>query len=104
MDLKDHILIAKQQLQNFEIEAKEEVNDDYAAAQILVLFLEDKPVSETDIVFLKKQSIDFAKVLALIGLQAIPGSSVALVVLQKAAEKHGFSIFPDPEKAPDIES
>ncbi len=97
-NLKEDILKAKEKIKTFEIEAKEEGRDDYVAAEILVRFLEDKPVSEVQIEFLKKQSIDFAKVLALIGLQAVPGSSVAIVLLEKIGKNMGFPFFPTLKK------
>ncbi|MFV0564995.1 MAG: hypothetical protein ACK5NB_04080 [Flavobacteriaceae bacterium] len=79
---------------NIKTDAKIEGEDVYVAAKILLLFLENKPVTPQQISFLKTESIDFTKVLALIGLQAVPGSSVAIVILQKIALKHGFSLFP----------
>ena len=100
--IKQDFELLKAKTKRFESEAKLEADDDYVAAEILIMFLDDKPVTTEQIIFLKKQSIDFAKVLALIGLQAVPGSSVAIVMLQKVAVKHGFSLFPNPEKAPEV--
>jgi hypothetical protein len=86
-----------------ELDVKLEGHDDQIAAEILVRLLEKRPVSDEQINFLKEQSIDFAKVLALIGLQAIPGSSIAIIFLEKAAEKYGFSFLPKPNrKIPDM--
>lgn len=56
-------------LKHLKGESKLEVQDDYAAAKILLNLLEEKPVSEDEIKFLRKQSIDFTKVLVLIDLQ-----------------------------------
>jgi hypothetical protein len=73
---------------------KREVKETYEAAQILLLLIEDKKVSPEQISFLKSQSIDIVKVLTIIGLQAVPGSSIAIIALEKAAEKYGFTLFP----------
>lgn len=43
--------------------------------------------------FLKGQSIDLAKAMAIVGVQAIPGSSVAVIALEKLAQKRGFTLF-----------
>lgn len=51
-------------------------------------------MSPEQIAFLKDQSVNLGKAFALIGLQAVPGSSVAIVLLEKVAEKHGFTLFP----------
>lgn len=72
-----------------------EARNNYIAAKILIRMIEQKDVSPADIGFLKSQSIDFAKVLALIGLAAVPGSSVAMILLAEAGRKYGFSIFPN---------
>ena len=63
-----------------------------------------KEVTPEQVQFLKDQSVDVGKALALIGLQAIPGSSVAIIAIEKAGQKHGFTLFPkdqvDPEEKP----
>lgn len=77
---------------------KWEANKNYVAAKILVLLLENKPVSVEQIKFLKEQSIDFTKVLAIIGLQAVPGSSFAIILLEKIGKKYGFTILPKADR------
>lgn len=89
-------------LKNLGSAATSEAQETYVAAEILVKLLEDKPVTEEQIKFLKEQSFDIAKVLALIGLQAVPGSSLAIIVLERIAIKHGFSLFPKIRKTPDL--
>ena len=74
--------------------------DTLVAGEILLLLLEGKQVSEEQLTFLKKQTIDFTKVLAIIGLQAVPGSSIAIIALQKIGEKHGIDIIPKPTAPP----
>jgi hypothetical protein len=81
-----------------ETDTKLEIRDTHIAAEILLRLLEEQAVSKEQITFLKEQSVDFGKVLTLIGLQAVPGSSIAIIVLEKIGEKHGFSIFPYPNK------
>lgn len=73
---------------------KREAIETYDAAHIMVHIIEGKDVTPEQVEFLKAQSADIGKVLALIGLQAIPGSCVAIVALEVFAQKHGFSIFP----------
>ena len=96
--LKIEVIKLRKTLDNLKLDAKLERHDNHVAAEILLKFLEKKPVSNQQIEFLKNQSIDFTKVLAILGLQVIPGSSIAIVFLQKVAEKHGFSLFPDPNR------
>jgi len=79
---------------------KREANETYIASQILLDLANGKEASPEKIKFLKEQSIDFGKALALIGLQAIPGSSVAIVALEKVGQKHGFSLFPQDQPNP----
>ncbi|MBI1224972.1 MAG: hypothetical protein GC192_07015 [Bacteroidetes bacterium] len=102
--IKADALLAIGKFKSIETFSEEEGHDTYVAAEILVMLIDDKPVSEEQLEFLKKQSIDFTKVLALIGVQAVPGSSLALVFLEKIAEKHGFSLIPKPLDAPDLKT
>lgn len=100
--LKSDIDAASLKIKDLEADAKYEETDNHIAAKILVKLLENKAVQPDEIQFLKAQSLDMTTILALIGFQAIPGSSVALIVLEKMAEKHGFSIFPKIIKNPNI--
>jgi hypothetical protein len=94
--------LLKKDIRELGAETKLEAYDTYVAGEILLLFLENKKVTNKQIIFLKKQSIDFSKVLVLIGLQAIPGSSAAIIVLQKIGEKHGINIIPKPIEPPKV--
>lgn len=71
-----------------------EAKDTYLASEILVYLIRGHDVSEEQIAFLKGQSVNVGKALVLIGLQAVPGSSVGIVLLEKLAEKHGLSLLP----------
>lgn len=96
---------ANKVLKNFkslEKSSEREAHETYLASEILLRLSEGHEVSEEQIRFLKEQSIDFAKALALIGLQAVPGSSVAIVVLEKIGQKHGFTLFPQAQKDPEL--
>lgn len=73
---------------------EKQAKDTYLASEILLSLTKGHEVSETQVIFLKEQSINVGKALALIGLQLVPGSSVAIVILEKVAEKHGFTLFP----------
>lgn len=101
--IKIEVLKLRKKIGTLELDIKLEAGDDYIAAEILIRLLENREVTHEQISFLKDQSIDFTKVLAIIGLQAIPGSSIGIILLQKIAEKHGFSLLPDPNRtAPDM--
>jgi len=82
---------------------KREASETYTASKILLHLAEGKEATPEQIKFLKEQSIDFGKALALIGLQAIPGSSVAIVALEKLGEKHGFTLFPKDQVDPKMD-
>lgn len=90
----------EENLVNIEHATEREAHETYLAAEILLNLTEGKPVDHEQIVFLKEQSFDVAKALALIGLQAIPGSSIAIIALEKICERHGYSLFPEAENDP----
>jgi len=71
-----------------------------AASKILLKLLSRSEVSDDEVEFLKDQSVDLAKALALIGLQAVPGSSVGIVALEKLAQKKGITLFPKAQNIP----
>ncbi len=77
-----------------------ETHETYLASEILLKLSSGDKVTEAQIRFLKEQSIYVAKALALIGLQAVPGSSLAIIALEKIAEKHGFTLFPKAQNDP----
>ena len=60
-----------------------------------------KKPTPNEIKFLKSQSVDIAKALALIGLQTVPGSSAGIVVLEKIAKKYGFTLLPRAQEEPE---
>jgi hypothetical protein len=82
---------------------KREANETIIASKILGRMIKGKEVSQEQINFLKNQSIDLGKALAIIGVQAIPGSSVAVIALEKLADKHGFTLFPQDQGAPNMD-
>ena len=71
-----------------------EARETRQASKILLKMVHGKDVSKEEIKFLKDQSVDIGKALALIGLQAVPGSSVAIIAIEKVAQRHGFTLFP----------
>lgn len=81
---------------------KRETYETYLASQIFLKLIGGNKVSKAQIQFLKEQSIDISKALALIGLQAVPGSSLAIISLEKIAEKHGLTIFPKAQDDPPV--
>lgn len=82
---------------------KRETNETYLASKILLKIAKGEEVTQEQIKFLKEQSIDFGKALALIGLQAVPGSSLAIIAIEKAGKKYGFSVFPKDQKDPEVD-
>ena len=102
--IKDHIQNetnkALENIKSFGKASKREMHETYLASEILLKISVGQDVTDEQIKFLKEQSIDFAKALTLIGLQAIPGSSVAIIVLEKLGQKHGFTLFPQAQQDP----
>lgn len=81
---------------------KREASETVLAAKIFKKMLQKEEVTKEQIEFLKSQSLDLGKALAIIGVQAIPGSSVAIVALEKIAQKNGFTLFPKDQEDPNI--
>ncbi|HEY9124047.1 MAG TPA: hypothetical protein PK252_04025 [Bacteroidales bacterium] len=77
---------------------KRESEETKIASKILLKMLKGKDVTPEEVQFLKGQSVDLGKALALIGLQAIPGSSFAIIAIEKVAQKYGFTLFPQEQK------
>ena len=100
MQIKAKITLKFNQLVAF---FKREGSETVIASKILFIMAQGKEVSPEQIKFLKEQSIDFGKALGIIGLQAIPGSSVAIVALEKIGQKHGFSLFPQDQVDPKMD-
>ena len=82
---------------------RREADETMTASKILLRLIEGKDVTPEQIAFLKSQSVDLGKAIALIGLQAIPGSSVGIIALEKIGEKHGFTLFPKDQVDPKVE-
>ncbi|MEO8760689.1 MAG: hypothetical protein ABI448_07360 [Bacteroidia bacterium] len=99
--MKDEANKALENIKSIGNASKREIYETYLASEILLKLSTGDDVSEEQITFLKEQSIDVAKALTLIGLQAIPGSSVAIIILEKLGEKHGFTLFPKAHKNSD---
>jgi len=71
-----------------------ETKETAIAAKILYKLVKRKNPTPEEIKFLKGQSADLGKALALIGLQAIPGSSAVVIALEKVLKKYGMTLFP----------
>ena len=100
--IKDEAGKVGQSVQSLKIASKRELHETYVASEILLKLSTGHEVSGEQIKFLKEQSVDFTKALVLIGLQAVPGSSVAIIALEKIGEKHGFTLFPKAQENPDM--
>lgn len=97
--LRGHIDKAWTGVKNTGKAVKRETIETYAATKILLKILSNSEISDKEVAFLKDQSVDIVKALALIGLQAVPGSSVGIIALEKFAKSKGFTVLP---KAHDI--
>jgi hypothetical protein len=64
------------------------------AAKILGKLLTKKEPTPEEIKFLKGQTVDLGKAVALLGLQFVPGSSLGIIALEKMLKKHGMTMFP----------
>jgi len=64
------------------------------AYQILVKLIRGEGVSDNEKLFLKKQSVDLAKVLPLIAIQGIPSPVPITPLLILLGKKIGFDILP----------
>lgn len=82
---------------------KREAHETEVASKIFLKIVERKKVTPKEIQFLKDQSVDIGKALALIGLQAVPGSTLAIIAIEKFGHKHGFTLFPKAQVEPDQE-
>jgi len=71
-----------------------EGKETHEAAKILMRMSKGEEVSKEEVEFLKHQSVDVGKAVALIGLQAIPFSSAGIIAIEVIANKHGLSVFP----------
>jgi hypothetical protein len=79
---------------------KRETVETVVAAKIFLKILSDSEISDKEIEFLKDQSVDIVKALALIGLQAVPGSSIGIIALEKFAKSKGFTVLPKAQEIP----
>ena len=77
-----------------------ETKETIAAAKVLYRLIKGGEPSAEEVKFLKSQSADFGKALVLIGLQAVPGSSLAVVGLEKLLKKYGMTLFPQSQNIP----
>jgi hypothetical protein len=83
---------------------KRETNETKAASKILLKILKGKEVTHEEVKFLKDQSVDLGKAIAIIGLQAVPGSNIAIIAIEKVGQKYGFTLFPKEQKTPQQET
>lgn len=79
---------------NFGKAFRRESRETAKATKILGKLLMKKEPNQDEINFLKSQSVDIGKAVALLGLQFIPGSSLGIIVLEKSLKKYGLTIFP----------
>lgn len=100
--IKEHTDILIVKIKAVGVFFKREANETKIAAKILVKMSKGEEVTPEQIKFLKEQSIDFGKALAIVGLQAIPGSSVGIIALEKLGQKHGFTVFPTDQQEPEF--
>jgi hypothetical protein len=97
------IIAAWEKIKSIKTEFHRESHETVVASKILFHIIEMQEVSPEQVAFLKSQSLDIGKALAIIGLQAIPGSCIAIITLEKIGEKHGFTLFPQKQIEPGME-
>lgn len=83
-----------QKTKDFGKAVKRETKETLMAAKILGKILKKQEPTPEEIKFLKGQSGDLAKALVLLGLQAVPGSSLAVIAIEKFLKKYGMTMFP----------
>lgn len=71
------------------------------AAKIILTALRDQNISSEEATYLKQKSIDFAKVINLLGFQFIPGGNMILQIANALLKKKGVYIFPQGREIPD---
>jgi hypothetical protein len=101
-DIKDYLLrrfiYVKISIRRIGRSLVRESKETKLASKILVELIKGKNVKPEEIDFLKGQSVDLGKALAIIGLQAVPGSNFAIIAIEKALQKYDFSLFPTKQK------
>jgi len=67
------------------------------AAKILLNIVKKRSVTTDEVKFLKSQAVDLAKVVAILGLQAVPGNNAIVKILDSVFKKANipFSFYPD---------
>jgi len=70
------------------------------AAKIILSCLKDQTITAEEIKFLKEKSIDFVKVLNLLGFQFMPGGNMILQIANALLKKKGIYIFPQGREIP----
>jgi len=99
--IKSHMKKAWFEVKNFKKAVERGASETIAASEILIKILKSDEVSKEEVDFMKDQSVDLAKAIAIIGIQAVPGSSVGIIILEKLAQKKGITLFPKENKLPD---
>ena len=100
--LSTHVNKAWTGVKNIGKAVTRETLETYAAAKILIKLTHDSEnVTDEEIEFMKDQSVDLVKALTIIGLQAVPGSSAAIIALEVLAKKKGFTLFPKEQVIPE---
>ena len=88
-----------QKTKDFGQAVKRETKETLMAAKIFGKLLKKQEPTPEEIKFLKGQGGDLAKALVLLGLQAVPGSSLAVIGIEKFLKKHGMTMFPQSQTA-----
>ena len=81
-------------VKNFGKAVGRETRETLTAAKILGKVIAKKEPTPEEIKFLKGQSADLGKAAILLGLQLVPGSSLAVVAIEKFLRKHNMTMFP----------
>jgi len=71
------------------------------AARIILNTLKEQKITPEEAKYLKEKSIDFAKVLNILGFQFLPGGNILLQIVNKILKKYGINILPQGREVPD---
>lgn len=90
----DKLKLAWSATKNLGKAVKRESKETVEAAKILKKVMLNKQPTDKEIDFLKNQSIDLGKAAVLLGLQAVPGSSIGIIAIEMFLKKNGMTMFP----------
>ncbi|NOR27428.1 MAG: hypothetical protein GQ540_02750 [Lutibacter sp.] len=93
--VKKNKLRTTRALNDFLIGMKNEATDTKEASRIIIKFVSNKPISKTEESHLKTQVADIFKIIGIgVPFMIIPGATLLIPFILKAAEKKGIDLYP----------